>query len=104
METYGVILWKAIVPHPPYQSRLETIESGLSALKSSAANKIYLDYANHTYIPANADLNDYLTVGRYTCSSNANAATLINSPVTVAGSLYVVNSLGGEKTLTGAGY
>ncbi len=48
-----------------------------------------------TNIPANADLNTtaYIKVGNYYCSSNANAATLKNSPITVAFMMQVYSPL-----------
>jgi len=48
-----------------------------------------------TSIPANANLNttDYLKVGNYYCSQNVNAATLTNSPLSVAFAMQVFNPL-----------
>lgn len=48
-----------------------------------------------TAIPANANLNttDYLKVGRYYCSSNANAATLKNCPLSTAFMMEVYSPL-----------
>lgn len=45
-------------------------------------------------VPANADLNDYLTTGCYAVRSNANANTIANIPVLRAGRLEVWSSTG----------
>lgn len=51
----------------------------------------YVKTTNMTAIPANADLNDYKTVGTYCCSANATIPTLSNCPVTYAFKLIVSN-------------
>lgn len=48
-------------------------------------------------IPNNADLNNYLTVGSYRCSSNATASTLINSPTETAFIMDIVSATGTEE-------
>ena len=79
---------------------MNTIEADLS----TKANMVELDYANHTYISDNSDMNNYLTVGRYTIPSDALAKTCTNLPILASGSLYVINALGGDKTLEKIGY
>ena len=62
-------------------------------------NNIYVkSLAGGTVIPANSDLNTYVTIGNYYCSSNANAATIANSPVTEAFNLQVYSMVGNHTT------
>ena len=67
---------------------------------------------NPTAIPANSDLNDYITTGSYACWTLATAKTLVNSPFsdTSTGIVLEVVEQGGLKfqkiygTLTGTFY
>lgn len=49
-------------------------------------------------IPANSNLNDYLNVGYYRCSSSADAATVVNNPFGGAFLLHVYSSLSTDRT------
>lgn len=51
-------------------------------------------------IPANADLNNCAKIGNYYCSSNTNAATLSNCPITNAFIMKVFYSNGGGTHIT----
>lgn len=57
-------------------------------------------YLSPTYIPENADLNDYTTSGMYYCGSNAVVQTMSNCPTTNAFSLLVEHHAGAKQTLT----
>ncbi len=61
---------------------------------------------NFIQIPANADLDDYYTFGKYVVASNNDAATLTNSPSTTAGILLVIPQGWGayNEQLIGKGY
>ena len=56
---------------------------GLNHLKASV-DSLNSKISNVVALFANSDLNNYLTPGKYGCGTNAAAATIVNSPVSVA--------------------
>lgn len=68
-----------------------------AAVTPNKLDRPYLSLGSRTAIPANADLNDYVTCGSYACENSSNAATLSNAPVSIAFILNVYNSVGGSS-------
>lgn len=86
------------------ETNLSTAGSHISNLYSAKADKYY-DYKVINTIPDYANLNNYLTVGSYSVTSNASAKTMSNLPLTGnSGTLYVINCLGSADTMTKTGY
>lgn len=86
------------------ESNLSTVDSHISDLYSVKADKYY-NYKVINIIPDNANLNNYLTVGSYSITSNASAKTMTNLPVSGnSGTLYVINCLGTATSMTKTGY
>ncbi|MGL4696617.1 hypothetical protein [Enterococcus larvae] len=79
---------------------LSVSASDIYALKAESYTKTEIDtkLAEKTgmaaEIPANTDLNTYLTEGSYKCSNNTNAASLTNCPVGSAFNLQVIATSG----------
>lgn len=82
------------------QSQIDALQEQIITLQSSLnlkvnKDQVFLGYG-HTQIPANANLNSYLTGGTYCCSGSANANTLTNCPVSEAFTMFVYNAVGGD--------
>ena len=76
----------------------EQIPSAKSVYANSVAKALNLNEA----IPDNADLNDYLTPGVYSCYSGTNAKTYLNCPTIGSNfKLYVSQNTGGTKSFWG---
>lgn len=59
----------------------------------------YYSFSNAINIPREADLNDMINIGNYTCSANVDVATLKNSPTNQAFSLKIYYSTNSSKYL-----
>lgn len=82
------------------QSQITSLQEQMVSLQSSLdlkvnKDQVFLGYG-HTQIPANANLNNYLTGGTYCCSGTATAQTLTNCPVNEAFTMFVYNAVGGN--------
>lgn len=75
-----------------YSNGLKVVDSKELAFRDRTHTSLY---PTGTSIPANADLNtiDYIKVGCYYCSKNADAKTLINCPVQFAFMMEVLSPL-----------
>ena len=81
------------------QNQITALQSSINSLTSILDNKVNKDQVflgyDHTQIPANSNLNNYLNGGTYCCSSSANANTISNCPVGEAFTMFVYNAVGG---------
>lgn len=64
------------------KTELNALADTVAALQTAVSGKASVSdvYGLGTLIPANSDLNDYTSPGRYRISSVQNARTLLNSP------------------------
>jgi hypothetical protein len=76
-------------------------------LKARFNSPVFGNVMGLSYLPdvsANSDMNDYLTTGSYAVKSNADAETIANIPVKIAGRLEVCNSTGKETPVSNWAY
>ena len=76
-------------------------------LKAKFNSPVFGNVMGLSYLPdvsANTNMNDYLTTGSYAVKSNADAETIANIPVKIAGRLEVCNSTGKETPVTNWAY
>lgn len=73
---------------------IENGGTGANNAAGAANNLEVYGLSGGTEIPANANLNDYITVGNYYCAASINAPTLVNCPTNHAFTLKVINSTG----------
>lgn len=76
-----------------------------SAQATGAGDAVRYDFANSTYftnspkaIPANTNLNTFLTKGHYTSESNANTSTMTNTPFGITSFTLVIDGIGSLYT------
>ena len=82
------------------QSQISSLQDQITSLQAALdlkvnQDQVFLGYG-HTQIPANSNLNSYLTGGTFCCSGSANANTLTNCPVGEAFTMFVYNAVGGN--------
>lgn len=65
-------------------------EVSLNQLNEEISKYLTLDIYKTTNIPANSDLNDFITIGNYRIASIAIATSISNTPVNVGGRLSVL--------------
>lgn len=76
-------------------------------LKARFTRPVFGNVMGLSYLPdvsPNTDMNDYLTTGSYAVKSNADAETIANIPVQIAGRLEVANSTGKETPVSNWAY
>ena len=73
------------------ENKVTAIDSSSTDAQYPSAKAVY-DFKQPVAIPENDDLNNYNETGIYKCIGSDIAATLSNSPVTVAFGLYVENN------------
>ena len=76
-------------------------------LKTKFNKPVFGNVMGLSYLPdvsANSNMNDYLTTGSYAVKSNADAETIKNIPVNIAGRLEVANSTVKETPATNWAY
>ena len=97
-EWQKVLVKSDIVVTVDSSSTDNQIPSAKSLYANSVAKALNLNEA----IPDNADLNDYLTPGVYSCYSGTNAKTYLNCPTIGSNfKLYVSQNTGGTKSFWG---
>lgn len=79
------------------------VEQGGTGAKTGTKAQVNLGlYNSGSEIPSNVSLNDYTQVGKYTCTTDAAAASLAYCPTTSAFTLEVFNLLGTETACENA--